>query len=188
MSLRREINEYLALEWGLEGREVADDAPFNLSHVADLVIGTRAVALFTFEADGDRYFATGGTHFSFSAAGEMSAEDYHFQEVGAAAIAQRDPVDLNTSRLGDPSVPPAVERRQAIHEMVQAAGLKPTEVTVKEGLFLVADGGAAALVETADGSRLAIVDGETAPVDPVMHGLSSWRQLAHTVGRGPSHR
>lgn len=157
-SIKRSVNEYLAVELGHEG-EVGEGSPVSLQHLGAVDIEDSSVEVFEFVDDGERFFALAGRHVSYVPAGRMSLEDLRVQELGRTWRAGRAPVDLGTSRLGDERVPTAVERREAIHALIAQLGLDPGPTTILEGLFLVDDGGYAALVESSDGERVAVVDG-----------------------------
>jgi hypothetical protein len=180
-SIKRDLNEYLAVEWGHEG-EVGEDNPFSLHHLGSLAVHGTSSEVFEFLEDGERFFALSGRTLSYLPAGQMSLEDLRVQELGRDWLGQREPIDLGTSRIGDERVPTAVERRETIHALIAQVGLDPSTTRILEGLFLLTDGRYVALVESCDGDRVAVVDGVAAPIAAVMAGLSAWRQLAYAVG------
>ena len=161
-SVRREINEYLAVEWGHTQR---------LSHVG----AVEDHEVFEFEDYGTRYFALGGRHFRYVRAGRMSLDDLQTQEHGRAWLAARDPIDEGTSRLGDERVPTAIERRHALRALVATAGFDADATTIVEGLFLVEDGRYVALIESSEGERFTIIDGAAQAVPAELRGVAAWQ-------------
>jgi hypothetical protein len=85
----------------------------------------------------------------------MSLDDLRMQEIGSEWIGRRDPVDLDTSRLGDESVPSARERRERLQGLVERSVPRGR---LAEGLFLVTNGSYVALAETPDGRALVCAD------------------------------
>jgi hypothetical protein len=175
--LRRQVNEYLAAEWGHEG-EIDDGHPFLLTHLGSL----EGSEVFEFADGGERFFAFAGPWVGYVRAGVMSLEDLRVQEAGSAWLGRREPIDLGTSRIGDERVPPAIERRAAIQALIGEVGLDPDTTTILEGFFLVDERRYVALVEASDGDRFAILDARAVPVAAVMRGVANWQQLAHAVG------
>lgn len=184
-SLEIEINEYLFWEFGFdsgEGEEarISKDWPFVLRRIGDWEDGV--VYEFDHNEPFFMYVGTAGstTLMSMPKAG-MTLEDLKTQEDGSEWIGSRDPVDLDTHRLGDSAVPPGLERQKALEQLARdACG---AQATVLEGLFLVEEQCYVALVGPR-GANQAFVVGLTA--EPLAVGFpeaSKWRRLAWGVGR-----
>ena len=175
-----EVNEYLACEWGFDEDEDADEvgpaSPFELTPVGRLD-GSEVFSL----RDGDeRFFAFHGRVLRVVRAGGMSFADLRLHELGSAWIADRDPVELGMSRLGDPQVPSGVARRAAAGAAAEAALGRPCAVI--EGLYLAATGEYVVLAEVAGGERFLVWDGRASRVADAVRGLSAPRQVSHAVG------
>ena len=156
---RRALNEYLAAEFGIgEGADhVSDAGPFALAHVRSFVLMSQSTHVFEFQHEGMAYFAVAGAPLSFYPAAGMSAADLEIQFRGAAWIAEQDPIDSNSSAIGDERVPSAVERRSRLRAIAIAqTGREDSEVL--EGLFLRKTGMCLALVQTCDGTAVVVSD------------------------------
>ena len=105
MSGRRLINEYLFYEFGYDSQgspsAVAEDWPFKLDKVGDVNRGGDDIEVFRFVHDGEAYYVLSGDTMMFYPVDGMTLEDLRLQQNGAAWIAQQDPIDLATSRIGD---------------------------------------------------------------------------------------
>ena len=112
----------------------------------------------------------------------MTLEDLRVELRGSSWIADREPVGLGTSRIGDKRGPSGRERRAAVEQLVAEEGHDPGSTRIFEGVFLVTEQRSIAVVETAAGDRLALLEGAAIPVAPVMRELSASRQLSHAVG------
>ncbi len=130
MSARRDINEYLASEFGLVDVEASDDQPFVLDERGQV----RAEPVFGFSDGDEEYYVWGGQCLRFLPVAGMSLADIERQEVGSSLIADQDPVDLSTSMPGHDDVPSSLERRKAIEDMCGVAGVQRPGIL--EGLFL----------------------------------------------------
>lgn len=170
MSERRDLNEYLAAEWGLDHEQAGDDRPFALTPVGE--IGEQTVYAFQ-DADG-AYYAFGAPYLRFMPASGMTLEDLRVQELGSDWIAERDPIDPGTSRIGDPRVPSAIERRAAIDRL--AAGSR-----VVEGLFLIEEQRSVVLVQPPGDEDRLILEGEPAVAVPRVDA-SPVRRMSHAAG------
>ncbi len=178
--LRRNINQYLMAEFGLDldanERPASDSWPFQLR----LIQETPTLTVFEFEDD-EPYFVVAGTSLGFVPKAGMTVDDLLLQERGSSWIGARDPVDLNTSRLGDSAVPSMPERRRAL-EALGAHEISGGDLVIQEGLYLAADRIYFGLFRTV-GSDQSVVAGLTAePIAVSFPGASSWRRLAWGVG------
>ncbi len=176
MTTRREINEYLAAEWGEDFERATDDRPFRLTELGDLGLPDERVPIYSFTAREEAYFAFGGRHLRVLPAHGMTLDDLRLQEIGRDWIAAGDPVDAATSRIGDDGVPSAVERRAAIERM--AGGHR-----LVEGLFLAADGCYLVLVQLDEEPHdLLTLEGEPPLPVPRMAAASASRRMSHAAG------
>ena len=117
--VRRELNEYLLYEFGVDMAEedVSAERPFQLELAGHFGTGRDAEPVFMFVADGEDYYAFSNPMDFLPRAG-MSVDDVRLQEAGSNWIASRDPVDLETSRLGDERVPSTPERGERLEQLV----------------------------------------------------------------------
>lgn len=179
-SIERELNTYLFYEFGFDAEadesHVSDSWPFRLRRVA--AMGEEPV--FEFDAD-EPFFAlvVGGLTF-FPKAG-MDASDLHLQLAGSRWIAARDPIGLDVSSPGDPSIPPGVERRRVIQDLGLSV-LPHRGVQILEGLFLRSERRYLGLFRAADEPE-AIVGGLPRAISVPFPKASSLRRLAWGVGR-----
>jgi hypothetical protein len=181
--LRRQLNEYLFLEFGCGVEEpppqVSADSPFALAYLGQISVVTPPVFVFEFASDGEVFFAVVDPWLDFFPKAALELDDLADQYLGSTWIGAREPIDSSTSAIGDSRVPPAVERRQCLQILAEehlGAG-----ATVHEGLFLAKTGEFLALVQR-DNEVLAV--GTSFPPTPVgFPAASSWRRLAIAVGQ-----
>jgi hypothetical protein len=180
--LRRQLNEYLACEFGCDtGDEhpaVSSSSPFELSYLGSIDRVSPGVEVFSFDSDGESFFAVAGSSLTYLPIAGMTLVDLADQFVGARWIGSRDPIDSNTSMIGDDRVPPANERRQRIQTLV-SAHLGPA-ATVLEGLFLCTDSSLLALAQ--QGERVLVIGDGLPPLQAGFPTASRWRRLSAAVG------
>jgi hypothetical protein len=178
--LRRELNQYLFHELGvgMAEEEVAADRPFRLELAGDLTSEGTAEPVFKFVADGEEYYALANPMNFLPTAG-MSVDDLRLQETGRGWIGRRDPVDLDTSRIGDSRVPPTLERREQLERLVSrlAPGAR-----LSEGLFLVSEGSYLALAMAPDLRAFVCADFLSEAQEVDFPAASAWRRLSYGVG------
>ncbi len=177
--LKTELNGYLFLEFGVDGDEssVSEDWPFELHTLLE----TSKLAVFEFHSD-QAYFAVADEGLNFLPQAGMAVEDLLLQRSGARWIGARDPIDLSVVRLGDPAVPPAIERRRRL-EALGVDVIHGGKVEILEGLFLRGEQRYLGLFGTA-GSEHAVIGGlpSTPPLWVPFPLASPWRRLAWGVG------
>jgi hypothetical protein len=101
---------------------------------------------------------------------------------GSSWIRQHDPIDLATSRIGDPTIPPAVMRRAAIESLVAHARQQLFRFRILEGLFLRRTQQYVALVEDEDAHETLVL-GTMLPAQTVgFSEAAAWRRLAIYIG------
>ncbi len=175
--LETETNLYLFHEFGVEGDERAVSAswPFQLRRVAE----SFGQVVFEFE-DEQPYFALGGTEFDVMPKAGMDVADLETQTRGSEWIAARDPVDLETSRPGDVSLPSMLERRKRLLHLADDACGEGALVLI--GVYLRTEGRYIALVAQPGHSRALALGLESVPRRVEFPDAPSWRRLAWAVG------
>lgn len=184
MYSKRDINEYLFYEFGIDaaGAQISDTWPFELRDAGVIVVDEETLEVFEFTEGDDTYFAVAGDALNFYPSWGMTIDDLRLQISGARWIGQREPIDLNTSRIGDESVPPTVTRREAIREIALRALGNGSNIRILEGLFLRRDGTYLALVEDTSSGEAYVVGSGIDPHPARFPDASKWRRLAVAVG------
>jgi hypothetical protein len=173
MTRKAEINQYLALEFGVE--DTASDAqPFVLTELATLPSGTHVFEFSDGETD---YFVLDGASLGYLPKEGLEIQELADQEAGAAWVSSQDPVDLDTSRLGDPNVPSVLERRRVLREL---AAQVTTQPELLEGLFLCKTRQYVALLQDSSTRRRFVVGSELPPIECPARKLSPWRVVDPT--------
>lgn len=188
MTIRREINEYLFHELGLDADAdeggVSDSWPFALEAVGSIQTPDGDVEVFRFTDGDEAYFATAGSVLDVFPTGGMGFEDLRLALGGRRWIAERDPVDLRTSLPSDPRVPAGHERRSAIERLGAAALPAASGIRIVEGLFLRRTGAYLALVAHAESPDGVVVVGTGVTPMPIgFPDASAHRRLGWSVGR-----
>lgn len=183
-----EVNEYLFYEFGYDTEAETDSAPiserwpFEL-HLVAVIGGSQGERrVYEFTHGDERFFALAGEQLRVMPTAGMTLTDIRRQEQGAAWIARREPIDLDTLQIGENSVPITSERRAAITRLAARAFASDVSVRILEGLFLRATSEYLALVQD-ENSQEAKVVGDGVPPRPARFvGATAWRRLALTVG------
>ncbi|MBK8478134.1 MAG: hypothetical protein IPL39_18055 [Opitutaceae bacterium] len=177
--MKRELNEYLFLEFGVEGTElqISESWPFELKEVG-VVEGEH---VFEFENDDEEFLAVYGRCLRFESKDGADLELLGRQIRGSRWIGARGPVSLSTSRGEHPVVPMIPERRTKIEEL--ACGLGRTGVPqILEGLFLEKSREYLALVELPDEEVVHVVGSSIQIPDIPKSAVSAWKVLSRAVG------
>jgi hypothetical protein len=187
VTIRREINEYLFYEFGLDGEAdvsaVSENWPFVLETVGSLDTSDQHLEVFRFWDKEDEYYAIGGGRFSFLPTAGMDLDDLRNTFLGTQWIGNRGPVDLGTVMIGDPQVPSGSARRAAIEELAKAA-LAANGFRIAEGLLLRATGEYLALIIAEGSQGEAILVGSNIPPRAVgFPDASQHRRLSWAVGQ-----
>jgi hypothetical protein len=224
-SLRLETNRYLLHELGIRDTEgeseqevrVSPSWPFRLQAVRGISAtgqnvhsGKPRPGVFRFRYAGDAYFVEAGESFSFWSGAGMSITDLKLYMLGAAWLAGRGSVDLDSEqprasgepcspgKPGEAAIPTITERRRTIKEMA-AASLgaaekgrgSGTRIQIFEGLFFPASCRYLALIEFLDedghgaqsGTGRGFVIGSGVSPHPVQQaGAAPWRWLLRAIG------
>ena len=168
------LNRYLYDELGVDGDEarIGPGWPFALR-----LTGERGI--YTFEADGESLYAVDEPVTACWVAAGMSPADIRLQQRGAMWIGAREPVDLETTSIGDPRVPPVSQRRARLEAMaIEALG---PGARVLEGLLLARIGVHVVFAVGSDGRGAMALDGAQ-PLEVGFPDASAWRRLAWGVG------
>jgi len=180
VSTSREINRYLFYEFGFDDEyeieEVSEAWPFELRSVGKLRSGA---AVYEFADGTEEFFVIDGSALNFLSKQGLTVHDLDLQELGSSWIAAQEPVDLNTSQIGDDSVPSAIERRLALQQLASAVdGL----AQILEGLYLKKSGHYLGLVQIAGSNDRFVVGTELQPRACPHRSTSRWRELSIQVG------
>ena len=178
--MKRELNTYLYYEFGLDDGEggdacIQEDWPFVLEPAGAVNEGP----VFRFrDADTDYYLVTKPA-LNFFPAADMTIDDVRIQRFGADWIADRHPVDLNTTATND-SITPIIQRRSHIEQLATASlGEPPTRIL--ESLFLQRTRQHLAIVSCNHGDW--VIGDDLVPIQVPFDGASAWRRLAWGIGR-----
>jgi hypothetical protein len=133
-SSQQHLNEYLYHEFGLDvekpNREPDSSWPFKLKRLGSIETEAGSYNVFTFDA-GELHYALDGPVTQFFPVSGMSLEDVRLQLLGESWLGRQRPVGIDTSVIGDDTVPPLQERLRATQGL---ADLVSGDVTI--GLFL----------------------------------------------------
>ena len=179
--LKTQLNEYLFMEFGVDGDEsnVSENWPFQLHALLE----TPDLVVFAFHDDDEAYFAVADEALDFMPQAGMTIEDLLLQRRGGAWIGERDPVDLTVVRLGDPAVPSTSERRRRL-DALGADALPGETVTILEGVLLAGEQRYVGLYGTGvDGEAVIVGLPETPPIHVPFPHASAGRRLAWGVGQ-----
>ena len=155
--------------------------PFELRLAHTFLLASQAVRIFEFENEADRYFASAGRALDYAPCAGMSALDFEVQIRGAAWIATHDPIDADTSVIGDDAIPSVMSRRAHMRELAtEATGLE--NAAILEGLFLRTRGEYLVLVDK-PGELAIVLSDALAPLDAPFPNASPWRRLSYVIGK-----
>jgi hypothetical protein len=185
--MKKELNEYLFLEFGLdtEGEDisrVSNDWPFQLEQLDEIELPDGDTTyVFRFESDGELLYAIAGRSMTFFSSSGIDLPNLRRQILGSAWIADRSPIDLNTSRGEHLVIPRVPDRRKRIESLTR--DLDPTRpFTILEGLFLESAREHLALVRfDGDDDAHVVVDKIRMKNIPFQEA-SPWRRLAIGIG------
>jgi hypothetical protein len=188
MRSKREINQYLFYEFGVAVEETGDEAhitddwPFELTLIGVIQIGDHPIQVFSFTESDEHYDAVSSDSLTYYPAAGLSLDQLRLQLRGGEWISRYDPVDLNTARIGDRSVPATATRRSAIDQLCEHAFGVAIPVIIHEGLYLTQAQHYFALVERTDSKRTFLLGTTITPREISYSEASAWRRLAIGVG------
>jgi hypothetical protein len=184
MASKEDINLYLFYEFGMDGEEtdVSEDWPFELRNVGRITAGYYTSDVFEFSYEDETYFTLDLDGLTFYPAEGMTVEQLEQVEAGRIWLGQHEPVDLNTARIGDESVPRTPERRKAILALASRSLNTPREnIRILEGLFLRNGQTYLALVQKRDPAETYVIGSNVEPYQVGPTQASEWRQLSLAV-------
>jgi len=127
------------------------------------------------------YWAFGGEYHKYHPKGGMSFADLRLQEYGSSWIGGQDPVDLQTTRIGDERTPPLPERKSALAALAYTVPEFQT-LSLLEGIHLAASGRYFAIVQHELGAPAFLVGSGISPLAVGFPNASVHRCLAWGVG------
>lgn len=179
---KKDINEYLYYEFGIDGDKsfISGEWPFHLHSVGSLTLRGERTDYYEFTDGETDYYAQEG--FFFLKAG-MTLEDISIQDLGQQWIDGQNPLDLNTTVIGDDQVPTTLERRYNIEALARKALGDNAVFNIVEGLFLRKTGSYIAILEnSADGNAI-VVGTDLNPITIGFPEASSYRRLSYALGK-----
>lgn len=185
------INRYLFHEFGfdidrdgylVDDALVTDTWPFEFDYVGTITQGEPSQTVFTFQYGATPYYVLwGSSSIAYPGAG-MSLEHLQRQARGSAWIQHNDPIDLATSRIGDPSIPPTVMRQAAIESLAIHARSHLFRFRILEGLYLRRIQHYLAVVEDEDVHETFVLGTMIAAQVVGFAEAAAWRRLAVHIG------
>lgn len=186
--MKREINHYLLLEFGLNDSDadidrVSDEWPFTLIDCGPVAETDGDMThLFSFSHEGREYFAVRGSSITFFPSDGLDTAMVKLQVRGSKWIGARSPVDLNTTKGDDPVVPRIPDRKARFEELARKIDAQ-RPFTISEGLFLEKTREHLGLV-VFQGDRTAAIAGDRITMRNIPYPqLSPWRRLSIGIGR-----
>jgi hypothetical protein len=182
MITKRDINLYLFYEFGLDidsnmdERYVTEDWPFQLS-------STELSNVYEFTESDEAYYAITTPSLTFYPKAGMAAIDIQVQEQGAKWIGQHEPIDLNTTRIGDKHMPSVAIRRATIETLVSDSLGTYQPIQILEGLFLIKTGQYLVLFKYTQSEEVYILGSNIKVWQVKFPEASPWRRLAIGVGQ-----
>jgi hypothetical protein len=179
---KKKLNEYLFLEFGLEGDlpSVSEDWPFQLRNFATIRQRGEEISVYVFASESEEYFAISPECNFYRVAG-MTARDLQIQMNGSTWIGDREPITFETVFLGDSSVPSTKERETAIRQLVDKILGHQIGYEILDGFYLRSTGMYAALIKTEETIELILSD----RFEPRRVGFpeaSPWRRISFGIG------
>jgi hypothetical protein len=180
---RKDLNEYLYFEFGIDGHEsaISESWPYELTFVGRVDQDAASVIVYTFDDKNERFYAVSPDHDYYPVAG-MSFDDLRLQMEGSAWIEKCAPIDLNTIILGDETIPKTRDRQDVIKTLAEQKLGMQSEHKILEGLYLKTEGIYLALIELDPAQALLIGTGmETSRI--AFPEASPWRRLSYGIGK-----
>ena len=107
--LKKEINEYLFFEFGVEGDEsrISEEWPFILNKAGEI----DGEEIFEFNSDNEAYYAIYGRRLRYLRK-DGTIDDLKIEFIGSSWIARQKPITLDESFGDHPKIPRAIDRRK----------------------------------------------------------------------------
>ncbi len=184
-AIKKALNDYLYAEYGFDEDEalVSDHWPFELRPLGTIQMLAGDVHVFEFDDGTETCFGISGYSTTFYAVDGMSLDQLYLQMIGSEWIAYKEPVDLDTVRLGYDDIPSIKQRRATIEALAAQAFPSDPAPRICEGLFLPATQEYIALVQSSISGDVAVVGSRIEPWPIHISTTSAWRKLAFGIGQ-----
>jgi len=185
MSNFRYYNEYLYHEFGYDGEDqvngISDTWPFSFNHVDTFDIAGTKTEVFEFKDREDEFYLVDGSSLTFYDKGDLDSKYFEMFLVGSHWIGDNDPIDLNTSKLGETDIPKIPERKQKIKQLC-LQHLDDDNCQILEGLFLKTKNQYVAIVRCNKDGTSSIVGDKIVVRKIPFENLSPWKRLSIGIG------
>ena len=185
MSNFQKYNEYLFYEFGYEDEDqvdrISDTWPFSFNHVDTFDIAGTKTEVFEFKDGEDEFYLVDGFSLTFYGKGDLESKYIEMFLIGKHWIGQNDPIDLNTSKLGEPDIPKIPERKQKIEQLC-LQHLGDCNCEILEGLFLKRKSQYIAIARCNKDGKTSIVGDKIVVRKIPFENLSPWKRLSIGIG------
>jgi hypothetical protein len=185
-TVKKALNDYLFAEFGFDlvgEARISDTWPFELRSLGTIQMPTGSVQAFEFHDEIESYFAISGFTLGFFETDGMTFDELRLQLIGSDWIARRNPIDLDTVRLGDDTVPSLRQRRTVIETLGAKVLPNAPAPRILQGLFLQSTSLYLGLIQDSTTGELVIVGSDLEPWSVRCPSGSSWRILAFGIGQ-----
>lgn len=181
----RNYNEYLYHEFGFNGEDqlnkISDTWPFSFVHVGTFDIAGTKTEVFEFNDGEDEFYLVDGSSLTFYDKGDLESKYVEMFLVGSHWIGNNDPIDLNTSKLGETDIPKIPERKQKIEQLC-LQHLDDGNCQILEGLLLKKKNQYLAIVRCNKDGKFSIVGDKIVVRKIPFENLSPWKRLSIGIG------
>ncbi len=180
------MNDYLYAEYGFDEKDesrISEKWPFELHPLGTIHTGTGDTYVFEFSDEVGTCFAVSSNSKNFYPTEGMTFDDLCLQVVGAEWIGRHEPINLDTVRLGDETVPSVKQRRVVIESLAKKALPLNPAPRILEGLFLRSTAIYLALIQDSISGKTAIVGSTIEPRFVEIGAETSWRKLSVGIGQ-----
>ena len=182
----KKYNEYLFHEFGFDDEytesDISETFPFELILIDTVDVAEAEAKIFEFVENETDYFLVDGNSLTFYEKSGLNFEQFMWQLVGSSWIGAQNPIDLDTSMLGDESVPSIPDRiREIGKNWSKYNGERAMRII--EGLYLQNTRQYLALIENLNDKSVSII-GENINLRKIpFENLSPWRRLSIGIGK-----
>ena len=185
MSQLTVYNTWLYIEFGVgdkfNAHECSDSWPFKLVPVGEVQLGGEPAKVFQFSARGLKWYLVHGKSLSVYQACNLTPKHFKRFLVGNHWLGINEPVDLNTSVLGDPAVPGTQLRKKHIQKLAQKY-LPKSDLTIPEGILLKKSQEYVALVTEQHTGASHVVSNNVILKNVPYRNLNPWKRLSLGIG------
>jgi hypothetical protein len=185
MSDLRNYNEYLFHEFGYDNEDqakrISDTWPFSFNHIGTFDIAGTKTEVFEFKDGKDDFYLVDGSSLTFYDKNGLEPKYIQMFLIGSQWIWENDPIDLNTSKLGETDIPNIPERRQKIEQLC-LQHLSDGDCKILEGLFLKKKSQYVAIVRCNNDGKTAIVGDKIVVRKIPFQNLSPWKRISIGIG------